>query len=207
MSRENFLAMRKKPQQTRSVETVNIILLAAAQVFSRQGYEKTTSDLIAERAGISIGSFYQYFPGKDAVLCCLLEDHISKARALVQSIQEILLKDDLDLSGAVRECLRLLFDHHTRELPLDRIINEEIPYPKHIKQSIDAMQEGLVNSLASFIELSPQINKSNPKQSARLIVDLVESSTHRFFLSQDNLEEISEYTRELEEMICSYLLK
>ena len=72
---------RKRPSQARSQRTVDAILKAAAQVFSRRGYAATTTNHIAERAGVSIGSLYEYFPSKDALLAALMEAHIEEADA------------------------------------------------------------------------------------------------------------------------------
>src|ERR1700736_5178789 len=58
---------RKAPKQERSREMVETILEAAARVFVREGYARATTNRIAAAAGISVGSLYQYFPGKDAI--------------------------------------------------------------------------------------------------------------------------------------------
>lgn len=73
---------RRKPVQARSKETVERILDAAAQVFSERGYAATTNH-IAEAAGLSIGSLYQYFPDKDALLVTLQRRHLDEVRAHV----------------------------------------------------------------------------------------------------------------------------
>ena len=67
------VAPRKRPLQERSRSTVDVVLEAAAQVLERDGYTATTTDLIAERAGVSIGTLYQYFPNKDAILLALAQ--------------------------------------------------------------------------------------------------------------------------------------
>src|SRR5271154_532489 len=77
------LTPRKLPTQQRSEATVEAILQAAAQVFERHGYAAGTTNRIAERAGVSIGSLYQYFPNKDAVLVALTERHIEAGAAVV----------------------------------------------------------------------------------------------------------------------------
>lgn len=66
------LRPRKKPVQPRAVETYAWLLEAAAQILESQGIGAFNTNLVAERAGVSIGSLYQYFPGKDALLIALM---------------------------------------------------------------------------------------------------------------------------------------
>jgi AcrR family transcriptional regulator len=75
------LVPRKLPKQERSEATVESILDAAAQVFERHGYAAGTTSRIAERAGVSIGSLYQYFPNKDAILVALVHRHLAESTA------------------------------------------------------------------------------------------------------------------------------
>jgi AcrR family transcriptional regulator len=72
-TRRNRLEPRKLPAQSRSNATVNAVLEGAARILERHGFEGYTTNAIAERAGVSIGSFYQYFPSKDAVTVALIE--------------------------------------------------------------------------------------------------------------------------------------
>jgi AcrR family transcriptional regulator len=71
---------RKRPAQDRSRHTVAAILDAAARIFAARGYTATTTNHVAESAGISIGSLYQYFPNKDALIVALEERHLLDAR-------------------------------------------------------------------------------------------------------------------------------
>lgn len=66
------LRPRKQPTQPRAVETVACILEAAAQILEAQGRAAFNTNAVADRAGVSIGSLYQYFPGKDALLIALM---------------------------------------------------------------------------------------------------------------------------------------
>lgn len=75
-------APRKKPQQARSQRTVATILEAAAHVFEACGIERATTNAIAERAGVSIGSLYQFFPSKSAILCAVIEQYQDELRVV-----------------------------------------------------------------------------------------------------------------------------
>jgi AcrR family transcriptional regulator len=63
---------------------VQAVLQAAAQVFERHGYAAGTTNRIAERAGVSIGTLYQYFPNKDAILVALVHQHLAESSAALQ---------------------------------------------------------------------------------------------------------------------------
>lgn len=67
---------RKKPQQRRSRDTIHTLFEATIQVLLANGFEKTTTIQIAERAGVSIGSLYQYFPNKRALLAAIVRQHV-----------------------------------------------------------------------------------------------------------------------------------
>lgn len=79
------LSPRKQPKQQRSIATVGILLDAAAQVLAQHGFEGFTTNAIAERAGLSIGSCYQYFPSKEAVLAALIA---RESAQLVEGLQQ-----------------------------------------------------------------------------------------------------------------------
>lgn len=68
---------RKKPVQGRSRATVEAVLSAAARILEDQGLSGFNTNAIAERAGVSVGSLYQYFPSKDAILVALMEQSLT----------------------------------------------------------------------------------------------------------------------------------
>lgn len=70
--------MRKKPRQKRSKEMVERLISATADVLAEEGLDHTTTNHIAERAGVSVGSLYQYFPDKEALIEALLERMIGE---------------------------------------------------------------------------------------------------------------------------------
>jgi AcrR family transcriptional regulator len=84
MSAEIALSPRKKPTQARSRVTVEAILTAAARILIERGYAGMTTVAVAERAGVSVGSLYQYFPGKDALVAALFERHMETAVEMME---------------------------------------------------------------------------------------------------------------------------
>ena len=77
-NRPESLSPRKKPQQRRSRVTIDAIFEAAIQVLLAKGLDNITTIQIAERAGVSVGSVYQYFPNKRALLAAVVRRHIGE---------------------------------------------------------------------------------------------------------------------------------
>jgi AcrR family transcriptional regulator len=76
---------RKHPVQARSTATVDAILTACIQVLLRTGKEKLTTTLVAARAGVSVGTLYQYFPNKRSLLQAVLRDHLTRVTEAVEA--------------------------------------------------------------------------------------------------------------------------
>jgi len=82
------LTVRKLPRQKRSVMMVETILQAAARVLARESLDGFNTNRVAEVAGISVGSLYQYFPNKSALVAALIDrDHAALATALERFLE------------------------------------------------------------------------------------------------------------------------
>ena len=79
---------RKTPIQTRSTATVEAISEAAIQVLLRHGAERFTTTRVAERAGVSVGTLYQYYPNKQSLLFAVLESHLNHVAARIEAACE-----------------------------------------------------------------------------------------------------------------------
>jgi AcrR family transcriptional regulator len=78
------LKPRKSPVQARSAATIDALHVAAIQVLMREGLSRYTTTRIAERAGMSVGSLYQYYPNRDALLAAVLERHLEGITVAVE---------------------------------------------------------------------------------------------------------------------------
>jgi AcrR family transcriptional regulator len=78
-----MIELRKTPRQTRAQATVDALIEAAAHILDRGGLASLTTNLVAERAGASIGSLYQYFPSKEALLVALIRQDRARLEAAV----------------------------------------------------------------------------------------------------------------------------
>ncbi len=117
---KSALQPRKTPAQARSSATVAAVVEAAARILETQGPHAYTTNAVAERAGVSVGSLYQYFPGKDAVTRALID---RETEALAAEIAAI------DPGAGGRGALEALMDaaarHQLRRPALARVLDEE----------------------------------------------------------------------------------
>lgn len=102
MKRKNTEIRRRKPSQTRSREAVAAIIEASAQVLERRGYQGATTNRIAERAGVSVGTLYQYFNNKDEIFNALIE---REAASFLKAIEDSISGPEVDNRTAIRRLL------------------------------------------------------------------------------------------------------
>lgn len=120
------LKPRKTPSQDRAKATVEAILEAAAYILVRDGWERFTTNSVAERAGVNIASLYQYFPNKDSIVAELQRRHIEKGRAAYpETISQLRSQPSL------RAALKILIDgaiaEHRINPKLHKVFAEELP--------------------------------------------------------------------------------
>jgi AcrR family transcriptional regulator len=118
--------LRKTPRQGRSQRIVETVLEAAALTFAELGYAKATTNRIAERAGISVGSLYQYFPSKDGILARLLAAHKAQIHALVEQAVARLADPAAPLEATLRALLEELVEVHRASPAMARALSEAV---------------------------------------------------------------------------------
>jgi AcrR family transcriptional regulator len=132
---------RKQPRQQRAQVTHDAIVEAAAQVLAAGGLAQFNTNAVAARAGVSIGSLYQYFPNKDAVMVALI--HRSQQRQLATFRQAALTTGTASLSAIVRALVRAAMQHHHDNALLASAIDyEEARLPLQADLNGYLMQSG-----------------------------------------------------------------
>lgn len=116
---------RKAPEQDRSRATVEAIVEAAAHILVRHGYDAFTTNRVAERAGVSIGSLYQYFPNKDALLSELMRRHVAE---IERGVEEMAARaQTAPLADVIRSGIHHNVRSHLIDPDLHRVLSEEVP--------------------------------------------------------------------------------
>jgi AcrR family transcriptional regulator len=134
------LKPRKLPAQARSAETVKAVVEAAARILETKGFDGYTTNAVADRAGVSIGSLYQYFPNKDAITKALIQRETSTLLAEVDAL------DKFDPAQGILRLIRAAVAHQLRRPALARLLDFEetrLPLTKEVRDVRDALSLSL----------------------------------------------------------------
>jgi AcrR family transcriptional regulator len=185
-ARKQRLNPRKQPVQHRSKATVDMVLVAAAQVFEAHGYASGTTNRIAERAGVSIGTLYQYFPSKEAIAVALLERHIADTDHRLHEWVGHMVVEQHSLSEALHDYVTGMLEMHSRQPRLQHILLEETPLPERVHQVLLEAERHAAKTVAGLLRLYPEVRQTGLEHTCFLVVQSVESLTHRFAAHPDD---------------------
>ena len=195
---------RKLPKQARSEATVEAILEAAGQVFERHGYAAATTNRIAARAGVSIGSLYQYFPNKDAILVALVHRHLAEsAAALGPHIER--LNRGAGFDELLPDVVEAMVALHALAPSLHRVLFEETQLPPTLRAELDELEDGLVELTADALAADPLSAPADPRLAARVVVNTIEGLTHRLVLRPPPGVTPRDIGREITAVVRAYL--
>jgi AcrR family transcriptional regulator len=198
-ARKKRLEPRKPPVQKRSRTTVDEILMAAAQVFESHGYAAGTTNRIADRAGVSIGTVYQYFPSKEAIAVALLERHIAETGHRLHEWVGHMVSEQHGLRAALHDYVTGMMETHSGRPRLQHILLEDTPLPERVHQMVLAAERGAANIVAGLLRLYPEVRRPHLEQAGFVVVQTVESLTHRFAAHPD--QQIISRVRFIDELV------
>jgi AcrR family transcriptional regulator len=126
MGSGSLVYARRKPEQRRARNTVDAILDAVVRILKREGVAAVTTNRIADVAGVSIGSLYQYFPDKRGIFAALHRRHVEEIdRVLHTALIENAARP---LAALVRALVDAMVEAHTADLELYGLLYSEIPH-------------------------------------------------------------------------------
>jgi AcrR family transcriptional regulator len=204
MPRKSPMNPRKLPRQERSRVTVEAILQATARILTEKGYDRMNTNLVAELAGVSIGSLYQYFPNKESLMVALLEEHSQEIAGLIESKLNHLFDDPPEI--AIPELVKAVVAVHGINPRLHQVLSEEIPRSERLKmhQTDDRIAKLLQEYLKRWRDrLKPQ----NIEMTVFIISRTVESLCHSAVIEHPHFRKDSQFEQEVSDLILSYLIK
>ena len=194
---------RKQPKQERSQATVEAILSATTHILTENGYDQLTTNRVAERAGVSIGSLYQYFPNKKALIFALAEHH---ANAMVQLAQHHLEElSDRTIPEVLRQIVKAALAAHAVNPKLHRVLHEQISHSEVIQRLDEAKTERLLRLFLS--QRSDQLQPKNLELAVFMVERTIRALIHGAMIDRPELLKTEEFEQELMRMLLAYLVK
>jgi AcrR family transcriptional regulator len=205
MPRKRSTMPRKLPQQDRSRITVDAILQATAHILTEEGYDKANTNRIAERAGISIGSLYQYFPNKESLMAALMEQHSNEIAELVESKLKALF--DAPIEVAIPELVKAVIAAHAINPRLHQVLNEEIPRSERLQQMQQA-DERIAKLLQAYLtRWSDLIHPQNIEMTVFILSRTVESLCHSAVIEYPEFVGDHHFEQEVADLLRLYLIR
>lgn len=196
------ITSRKQPQQARSNDLVAAILQAAVQVLAKEGMRRFTTTRVAERAGVSVGSVYQYFPNKAAILFRLQSDEWQQTSELLQGILENREHPPL---ARLRTLVHAFVHSECEEAAVRVALNDAAPLYRDAPQAREVRASGRQAVEVFMQEVLPAASASSRALAGELISMTLGSVGKTYSESPRTEAEIEAYSAAMADMFCAYL--
>jgi AcrR family transcriptional regulator len=194
---------RKQPKQERSQATVRAILTATAHILTEEGYDRFTTNKVAELAGVSIGSLYQYFPNKESLLVALAEHHANEMVQLAQHHLDGL--SERSIPEVLQQIIRAALAAHAINPKLHHVLHQQVPHSAVMRQLDEAQME---NMLRSFLyQRRNQLQPKNLDLAVFMVERTVRSLIYGATIDRPELLKTGELEQEIVALLSAYLVK
>jgi AcrR family transcriptional regulator len=174
---------RKEASQARSRATVEALVDATARILVREGFDKASTNRIAEVAGVSVGSLYQYFPGKEALVAAVIERHQQEIMQLVRG--ELAQVASQPLKQAVRTLVTVAVESHRIDPKLHRVLAEQIPRVGKLEK-VETFNRANYALFEAYLQRHrKEIRAADLELAAFVCVTSIEALTHTAVLHHD----------------------
>jgi AcrR family transcriptional regulator len=197
---------RKQPKQERSQATVEAILAATTHILTENGYDQLTTNRVAERAGVSIGSLYQYFPNKEALIFALAEHHANEmvqlARHHLEGLEGL---NGCTILEVLRQIVKAALAAHAVNPKLHRVLHEQIPHSEVMQRLDKAKMENLLQVFLA--QRSDQLRPKNLELAVFILERTIRALIHGVMIDRPEFLKTEEFEQELMAMLSAYLVK
>lgn len=196
------LKPRKTPVQQRSSYTVDALHQATIQVLLKEGLHKTTTIRIAERAGVSIGSLYQYYPNKQSLFLAIVRVHLDRVAREVRNACECSLGQSLEIMArqVVSAYIRCKLENANESRALYAI-------PLDTQKDLVTIKavEGVLPAVEAMLESCSDRQYINPKEVAFFVITALIGPTQFFLTAGKSLVDSNKLENNLYQLIIGYL--
>jgi AcrR family transcriptional regulator len=193
---------RRKPTQPRAKLTVDAILDAVIRLLKREGHKSITTNRIAEVAGVSIGSVYQYFPNKRAIFIALHERHLNEIDRMVQS--KLVEHSASPLDVLIRAMVDGMIEAHAPDPELYQILQKEVPDRADDTRDFASRLEGAFRlALSSHREEVPRT--ANMDTMVFIVANMVDGLSHSVLLRRPRSLSLPKAKEAVTQAILAYV--
>ncbi|UEM17099.1 TetR family transcriptional regulator [Bradyrhizobium barranii subsp. barranii] len=196
------ISSRKQPQQARSSGLVAAILDAAVQVLAKEGAQRFTTARVAERAGVSVGSLYQYFPNKAAILFRLQSDEWRRTSELLRGILADAAKPP---PARLRALVHAFIRSECEEAAIRVALSDAAPLYRDAPEAQDARAAGEGIVAAFMREALPKASDATRILAGELITATLSEVGKSFSEETRSETAIAAYADAMADMFCAYL--
>ncbi|HVP85474.1 MAG TPA: TetR/AcrR family transcriptional regulator [Rhizomicrobium sp.] len=182
MARRRLTNPRKEASQERSRATVDALVQATARILVREGFDKASTNRIAEVAGVSVGSLYQYFPSKEALVAAVIDRHRQDILEVVRS--ELTKAAKQPLEQGMRTLVAVAVKAHRVDPKLHRVLAEQIPRVGKLEKAETFNRENFALFRAYLENHRDEIRVGDLDLAAFLCVTSIEAVTHNAVLHE-----------------------
>ena len=200
--RSQRISSRKQPQQSRSNELVAAVLEAAVQVLATEGAPRFTMARVAEKAGVSVGSLYQYFPNKAAILFRLQSDEWRQTTELMRAILEDGERPPLE---RLRSLVHTFIRSECEEAAVRGALDDAAPVYRDEPEAKETRASGYLALQVFMREALPKASEATRALASDLIMTTLSTVGKVFSERQRDPAEIEAYADAMADMFCAYL--
>ncbi len=176
MGKKSGVISRRKPRQTRAQETAQCILQATAQILVSRGFKDCSTNHIAERAGVSIGTLYQYFADKQSILLELFRLEIEKDALFIQNTLQELENQPIEI--VIKKLVSVTLKRLSENPRLRQILLLEVSSSRQTEK-LRGIKDELSELLSSYLKSHPQFHiRHDIRLEVLIIVNSVEAALY-----------------------------
>ena len=198
---------RKRASQERSRATVDALIEATARILVRDGFDRASTNRIAEAAGVSVGSLYQYYPGKEALVAAVIERHNAELMKVVRdALAEVA---DQPVAVGTRKLVAAAIEAHRVDPALHRVLAEQTPRTGALADVEAFNSEAYALFLAYLESHRDELRAVDLELAAFVCVTSIEALTHTAVLHRSDMlsdEAVETLIDEATRLVAGYLL-
>jgi AcrR family transcriptional regulator len=195
---------RRQPRQARAQATVDAIIEGTARVLVNQGYDRTSTNRVAATAGVSIGSLYQYFPSKEALVASVAEDLVKRMTTAMSNVLSRAV--GTDITSDARLVIEGLIAAYRVDPALHDVLCQEVPKVGEL-QKVYAFERQLGALATEYLApLHDRIRLSDVDRAVFLLVHAIPGAVRAAVQADPQGFNDARLAEELSDLVLRYLV-